>query len=65
MSELNFALKLYSLMMEEGHHGVARFGMFDTEILVGQIGFGESSIYPTYFNGPGGAEGLGPAVPDR
>ena len=63
MSELDFALELYSLMMEEGHHGVARFGMFDTEILVGQIGFGESSIYPTYFNGPGGAEGLGPAVP--
>ncbi|WP_048148336.1 M24 family metallopeptidase [Methanolacinia paynteri] len=63
MSELDFALKLYSLMMEEGHHGVARFGMFDTEILVGQIGFGESSIYPTYFNGPGGAAGLGPAVP--
>ncbi|WP_421909879.1 M24 family metallopeptidase [Methanolacinia petrolearia] len=63
MSELDFALKLYSLMMEEGHHGVARFGMFDTEILVGQIGFGESSIYPTCFNGPGGATGLGPAVP--
>ncbi|ADN37040.1 peptidase M24 [Methanolacinia petrolearia DSM 11571] len=63
MSELDFALKLYSLMMEEGHHGVARFGMFDTEILVGQIGFGESSIYPTCFNGPGGAAGLGPAVP--
>lgn len=63
MSELDFALKLYSLMMEEGHHGVARFGMFDTEILVGQIGFGESSIYPTYFNGPGGAMGLGSSVP--
>ncbi|MBN1431423.1 MAG: aminopeptidase P family protein [Methanomicrobiaceae archaeon] len=63
MSELDFAVKLYSLMMEEGHHGVARFGMFDTEMLVGQVGFGESSIYPTYFNGPGGSTGLGFAVP--
>lgn len=63
MTELDFALKLYSLKMEEGHHGVARFGMFDTEILVGQLGFGESSIYPTYFNGPGGSMGLGSAVP--
>ncbi len=63
MSELDFAIKLYSLMMEEGHHGVARFGMFDTEMLIGQVGFGESSIYPTYFNGPGGSIGLGSAVP--
>jgi len=29
----------------------------------GQIGFGESSIYPTSFNGPGGNYGLSPAVP--
>lgn len=63
MSELDFVMKLYSLMMDEGHHGIARFGMFDTEILVGQVGFGESSIYPTYFNGPGGSMGLGSAVP--
>lgn len=63
MSELDFALELYSLMMEKGHHGVARFGMFDTEMLVGQVGFGDSSIYPSYFNGPGGSTGLGSAVP--
>jgi Xaa-Pro aminopeptidase len=63
MSEAEFAGELYSVMIEEGHHGVARFGMFQTEIVLGHICFGESSIYPTYFNGPGGNYGLCPAVP--
>jgi len=63
MSEAVFAGRLYALMVEEGHHGVVRFGMFDTEIAVGQIGFGESSIYPTSFDGPGGNYGMSPAVP--
>jgi Xaa-Pro aminopeptidase len=63
ISEAELATRLYSAMVEEGHHGVARFGMFDTEMLIGHIAFGESSIYPTYFNGPGGNYGLSAAVP--
>jgi Xaa-Pro aminopeptidase len=63
MSELEFFCDLYTAMMNEGHHGVARFGMFDTETILGQIAFGESSIYPTCFNGPGGNYGMSPAVP--
>ena len=63
MSEAEFAAELFKVMIEEGHHGVTRFGMFDTEIVLGQIGFGESSIYPSYFNGPGGNYGMGPSVP--
>lgn len=63
MSEAELATKLFSIMVEEGHHGIARFGMFDTEIVLGHICFGESSIYPTYFNGPGGNYGQSPAVP--
>jgi Xaa-Pro dipeptidase len=63
MSEAELAAKLFSTMVEEGHHGISRFGMFDTEMLMGNICFGESSIYPTYFNGPGGNRGLSPAVP--
>ena len=63
MSEVDLAAKLYSVMLEEGHHGVARFGMFETEVVLGHIAFGESSIYPTSFNGPGGNYGLSPAVP--
>jgi len=63
MSESEFFCDLYTALIREGHHGVARFGMFDTESILGQIGFGESSIYPTSFNGPGGAYGMSPAVP--
>lgn len=63
MSEVELAMELFSIMLEEGHHGVSRFGMFDTEMALGQMGFGESSIYPSYFNGPGGNSGISPAVP--
>jgi Xaa-Pro dipeptidase len=63
MTEAELAADLFKVMIDEGHHGVTRFGMFDTEIVLGQIGFGESSIYPSYFNGPGGNYGMSPSVP--
>ena len=63
ISEASFGGELFSILVEEGHHGVARFGMFDTEVILGHIAFGESSIYPTSFNGPGGNYGMSPAVP--
>jgi Xaa-Pro dipeptidase len=63
MTEAEFGAGVYSLMVREGHHGIVRFGMFQTEIEVGQLGFGDSSIYPTAFDGPGGCRGIGPAAP--
>lgn len=63
MSEAELATQLYAIMIEEGHHGIARFGMFDTDMLIGHICYGESSIYPTFFNGPGGNYGMSPGVP--
>lgn len=63
ISEAELATSLYTVMVEEGHQGVVRFGMFDTEMVMGHVAFGESSIYPTSFNGPGGNYGLSPAVP--
>jgi Xaa-Pro aminopeptidase len=63
MSEVDLSTALYSVMVEEGHHGLCRFGMFDTEMFLGNVCFGESSIYPSYFNGPGGSYGMSPAVP--
>jgi Xaa-Pro dipeptidase len=63
MSEADLGAELFPVLVAAGHHGVARFGMFDTEILLGLVAFGESSLYPTYFNGPGGNYGLSPAVP--
>ena len=63
MSECDLAVRLFTVLMEEGHHGFARFGMFDTQIGIGQLGFGESSLYPTFFDGPGGNFGMSPAMP--
>jgi Xaa-Pro dipeptidase len=63
MSEADLSTELFSELVKEGHHGACRFGMFDTEMILGNICFGESSIYPTYFNGPGGKYGLSPAAP--
>jgi len=63
MSEMDFAARLFPQMIDLEYHGVSRFSMFDTEILMGQIGFGGNSCYPTYFNGPGGSRGHHPAVP--
>jgi Xaa-Pro dipeptidase len=63
ISEADFACDLFSLMVRRGHQGVVRFGLFNADIAVGQIGFGEDSLYPTSFDGPGGCVGIGPAAP--
>ena len=56
-------LKEKQVMVKEGHQGIVRFAMLDTEMTIGQIGFGESSLYPTSFDGAGGNFGLNAAVP--
>lgn len=63
MSEADLLAEIYEAMVKLGHHGVSRFGMPQTELIAGQIGFGENSIYPTCFDGPDGMRGLSPAVP--
>lgn len=63
MSEAEFGCELYSVMVREGHMGLVRFGLFGAEIVLGQIGFGENSLYPTSFDGAGGCVGLGAAAP--
>jgi len=63
MTEGELMAEMFKVLQQEGHHGVTRFNMFDSEILMGHIAFGDSSIYPTYFDGPGGNIGLSPASP--
>lgn len=63
MNEAEFACELYSLLVREGHQGTIRFGMFNVDIAVAQLGFGENSLYPTSFDGPGGCRGICPAAP--
>jgi len=63
MSEAELGGEVFSLMVREGHHGITRFGRFGTEMVLGQLGFGESSLYPTGFDGPGGCRGAAPGAP--
>ncbi len=63
ISELEFALELYTVLVRAGHQGLVRFAMLDTEMILGHVAFGDGSLYPTSFNGPGGHYGMSPAVP--
>ena len=63
MSEAELGGEVFSLLVREGHHGIARFGRFGTEMILGQLGFGESTLYPTAFDGPGGCPGAAPGAP--
>lgn len=63
ISEADFAAVVYAGMVEMGHQGYCRFSMFQNELVVGQLGFGENSLYPTSFDGPGGSTGISPAAP--
>ena len=63
MSELDFTAELYQQMLKTGFHGVSRFFRYQTEMIAGQVGFGENSLYPTNFDGPGGMKGMSAAVP--
>ncbi len=63
VDEASFSGELYYEMVKLGYHGMPRFAMFQTEIVVGQVGFGTNSLYPTSFDGPGGMRGMSPASP--
>ena len=63
MSEAEFLGALTNEMYRHDYHGLARFDRFQTEMMIGQIGFGTNSLYPTNFDGPGGSRGNSAAVP--
>jgi Xaa-Pro aminopeptidase len=63
INEAELTAQIYAEMVNLGYHGVSRFSMFQTECVIGQLGFGENSLFPTYFDGPGGMKGMCPAVP--
>jgi Xaa-Pro aminopeptidase len=63
MSETELTAAMYKEMVKLGYHGVSRFSMFQTECVIGQLGFGTNSLYPTCFDGPGGMKGMSAAIP--
>jgi Xaa-Pro dipeptidase len=62
IDEVTLTCDLYTVMVKEGHQGLIRFGGFN-EMLLGQIGFGTSTICPTCTDTPGGVAGMHPSVP--
>lgn len=63
MSESELGALILKHMIDRGHHGVTRIGSFNSELYLGQIGFGDNSMYYNTFDGPGGVKGFCPAVP--
>lgn len=63
MSEAELGVAFFAALMEEGHQGIARFAAFQADVCIGQINFGESSLYPGSLNSPGGGYGIGPYAP--
>jgi Xaa-Pro aminopeptidase len=63
MSEAELGIDLLSLYMKNGYQGINRFSMRSGEMLLGHIAFGDSSLYPSVFDGASGVAGLCPAVP--
>jgi Xaa-Pro aminopeptidase len=63
MSEAEFLGELSAEMFRLGYQGLARFHQMQAELTAGQVGFGSNSLYPSYFDGPGGMKGGGPAAP--
>jgi len=63
MTECEFAGEIYRGALALGYQGVSRFAMFQCDVGYGQYAFGESGLYPTCFNGPGGSSGMSAAIP--
>ena len=62
-TEATAVADLYALCVRNGHHGVSRFSMKNTDVTLGHICFGDNSLYPSVFNGASGSPGYSPAVP--
>lgn len=63
MSEADLGVELFSLFIKHGYHGLSRFTMRNTPVIMGHIGFGISALYPSVFDGASGTFGLCPAAP--
>jgi len=63
ISEVELGAELFGIFLIEGFHGVSRFSMRNVDSVLGHIAFGDSTLYPSAFNGASGTDGLCPAVP--
>lgn len=63
MRDVELMTVIEATMREHGHMGLMRMRGYNQEIITGMVGSGRAMAIPTYFDGPAGGEGLGPASP--
>ena len=61
VSEVELSAKMFSLFMQNGHHGLNRYTGADA--VLGHVAFAEGPLYPSVFDGASGIAGLCPALP--
>ena len=63
ISEAELGADLFALFIKRGFHAVSRFAMRNVDSVLGHVSFGDSTMYPSAFNGASGIKGLSPAAP--
>ena len=63
ITELAWIAELERELRARGHIGLMRMRGYNQEIMTGMVGAGASAAEPSYFDGPAGGRGLGPAAP--
>ncbi|MDD2236727.1 MAG: Xaa-Pro peptidase family protein [Kiritimatiellae bacterium] len=63
MSEAELAADVFHALLQRGHHAISRVHAFNSELMLGQVCFGESALYGNPFTSPGGVRGIGPSAP--
>ena len=63
MTECELGCEMFSYYVNRGHQGIVRFQMPYGETLIGHIGFGDSPLCPSAFDGASGTVGVSPAAP--
>ncbi|MFP4480921.1 MAG: M24 family metallopeptidase [Desulfohalobiaceae bacterium] len=62
-SEMELSHALWGQYFQQGHQGHVRMGGPGEELFLGAVSAGDSSNYPTSYNGPVGLRGVHPALP--
>lgn len=63
MTDLELMTEIEYFIRRRGHMGIMRMRGYNQEIITGMVGSGWAAAMPTYFDGPAGGQGLGPASP--
>lgn len=63
MAEFELIAEIEYAIRRHGHIGIMRMRGYNQEIVTGMVGAGAAMAKPTYFDGPGGGEGMSPASP--